>query len=612
MRAHSTRPLDEPPLGCQPWRVGRILRALGLTSLALTIGCGPRAAPIRADAFSHFTTRRVDLYTDLRPARARALAEELEAVEDFFAHRFFPCARDFAMTRTSVTAIHDRGDADLILGPIRAGFYARARRSWERDLMVMSVSDDRQVYWLRTFAHELAHRYMAACYPRVPTWINEGMAEVLSTVRFEGKRARVGVPPFAFGRRFDTVRWNRMRITAVPRSRLPRLEALRRLTRREFYRDDHEEAILNYAAAWSAVHLLQVGDADLKRRFGQYLARLGADERPADQLFDEAFQGAALDQRVERYQRENLFDHLVMSRPRVVAPSVVLQPPSSAIHAHLGRLFSLTGNEDVAASHFAAAPQIAPVLLAMAENALSRGDHRMANAHLERILHRTPSDEHALHAWLAGHRVAGLRDEIFERRQHQFAKVATDPNGLALAAQLALEAGNLTRAARFSRRAADGGAACWRCWAVRGHVALAMNKRTQGVSYLRSAAAQLGHAISQSSYDGLREDLDRVQRPPRSTTTADTARVRAELERCYRSLLETGTRVRAEVTVELRLANTGAVRDVARLATTLRSPATEACMTAAVRRLIFPPLHEPTMTLSTTLHPDDRDPSDKP
>lgn len=75
----------------------------------------------------------------------------------------------------------------------------------------------------QAFAHELTHRWVDACVPTLPLWMNEGLATTLETIRVHEDDIELGVPPF----RFDAdgpvhgVRRDGSRVLRVDRGTLP-------------------------------------------------------------------------------------------------------------------------------------------------------------------------------------------------------------------------------------------------------------------------------------------------------------------------------------------------------------------------------------------------------
>lgn len=112
------------------------------------------------------------------------------------------------------------------------------------------------------FLHELTHRFVAYRYGPVPTWLNEGLAEYYSTLRFENGKAVLGdVVPGAY----------------VPAGVAPSVRELLAAKQSTFYAEDvsvpyrrDEVRALYYSASFAFVHFLSNGPDekdDLRGRF---------------------------------------------------------------------------------------------------------------------------------------------------------------------------------------------------------------------------------------------------------------------------------------------------------------------------------------------------------
>ena len=125
----------------------------------------------------------------------------------------------------------------------------------------------------RILAHELAHAVLAPKTRTRGTFVEEGLAEVLSDWLVFGGGGRFGDV------RIDSL--TRMRDAArALREHRPKLASLVRLTDEEFHRADRRDD--HYDLAWSFVHfLLTTDDPALAGRFGKFIGTL-ARGKPRD------------------------------------------------------------------------------------------------------------------------------------------------------------------------------------------------------------------------------------------------------------------------------------------------------------------------------------------
>jgi tetratricopeptide (TPR) repeat protein len=154
----------------------------------------------------------------------------------------------------------------------------------------------------RTAAHEYAHAAIRASGRKLPLWLTEGIAEVFSTVRFQGGDAVLGNP-------------NPGRVQALERGRWIPLIELMDMTGTPG--GGHERTSMFYAESWALTHLLMFSPA-YSPRMGALLDRLGGGTSGARVIGDvHGKPPAALEQDVRAW----------LARPGL--PSVTVAPPGS-------------------------------------------------------------------------------------------------------------------------------------------------------------------------------------------------------------------------------------------------------------------------------------------
>jgi hypothetical protein len=128
------------------------------------------------------------------------------------------------------------------------------------------------------FVHEMVHALMDRSFGDAPPWLDEGLAQYLSTVRLEDDRVVLGDPVPA--------------ATAVPSSLLPSVQDLMRADPDRFHprEADSETAGRYYAGAWVLVHLFENGPDVYRKRFG-VLASALQDGKTADDAWQAAMAG---------------------------------------------------------------------------------------------------------------------------------------------------------------------------------------------------------------------------------------------------------------------------------------------------------------------------------
>ena len=142
-----------------------------------------------------FETEHVILNADTSKQRGEAL---IRHVEKFRTALGVLTGLDFsedATPKLRVYAFSDHGD--YVAASERPGTGGIYRTHYKGNVSLISVDDDagrdygRQVL-LHEYTHHLLHQYSPFTYPR---WYDEGFAEYVSTIQFEGHLANIGRPP---------------------------------------------------------------------------------------------------------------------------------------------------------------------------------------------------------------------------------------------------------------------------------------------------------------------------------------------------------------------------------------------------------------------------------
>jgi hypothetical protein len=126
-------------------------------------------------------------------------------------------------------------------------------------------------------AHELAHRFASKRYPRLPVWLDEGLALYLSTIELRGASLVVGAPP---PRQLEDLRG----LSAVAIE--PLLEANEGL--------HFPYGLEHYDAAWALVHYLLSVEGE--HRFTELLGGLATAPDDAEPTLQALYPGRDLTQ----------------------------------------------------------------------------------------------------------------------------------------------------------------------------------------------------------------------------------------------------------------------------------------------------------------------------
>ena len=205
-------------------------RACPLWALALV----PALAHSTPAVWQRLATAHFELLTDASERHAAGLLLHLEQLRRFLPPENF-------VDRPRIIAFRSVSEYEPYrLSEGADAYYAGASG---RDYIVMPLSG---AVDFRLGAHEYAHLVANHAGSHFPGWLAEGLAEVLSTIRFESGRAVVGMPDPGRLRTLQHAKWLPLETVAAFD-----LEA----------RHSKEERGMFYAESWALVHMLMFSPA---------------------------------------------------------------------------------------------------------------------------------------------------------------------------------------------------------------------------------------------------------------------------------------------------------------------------------------------------------------
>jgi hypothetical protein len=332
----------------------RWTRVACLISAFVASGCAYQAEK-RAAGWLVVDAPGVRLRTTIRRADALALVGQMQRIRDVLAGNALRCADRADRGPVEVTALPWHYLQEV--GPSAEGHYRSTSVSWLaefRDRIVvwshagkstLQTGSKRSRSMKQLFQHELAHHLIDACFPNTPIWLHEGLASLLETTHLQRERVTFGVPRFILVKsgstRYTIVDGDGLEMTAVGIRQLPTLDELFAASREgRFYRNELGfDRTTAYAAAWALVHMLELGDDELRPRFARYLQSLRGGKGDPDALFAQAFQGVPLQSRFTGYVRRGEFQLLLkpIEPPTEVSVRVRSMSPAEA-HLEWARL----------------------------------------------------------------------------------------------------------------------------------------------------------------------------------------------------------------------------------------------------------------------------------
>ncbi len=314
-----------------------LVRRVRLFLLGLGVSCAwvASAAPKWVKASTPELTILSASGEKLAVARAKEFLQYIATLRAFFGTGdvplppltmvLFPSERDFSRYRPL--------GADGKPQPV--GGYFGQYESWA----VIGVPSGYDDEVRRTLYHEGVHWYLAATARWLPAWLDEGTAEVLSTLE---------VTP-------DAARWGRELRPHVAYLGRHGFVPLRRLVmtgRDELFVGHGGATTQFYAQSWAFVHYLMFGDHSLPPTAIQDYAAAVKGGGDPDEAFRQAFGGTyeQLDQQLARYINGGKYFVRRRALAAVSAPKVT---PATAqeLDDALGRLALLAGRPTLAADH---------------------------------------------------------------------------------------------------------------------------------------------------------------------------------------------------------------------------------------------------------------------
>ena len=242
------------PLCALVWDV-RISLVRILLIAALTLGAVQGSDKITVYESDHF-----ELITDGGKGRAQEILGQFERVRSFFT-QVLPTQAPLMKPRIVVFNT-DKGFREATLNEVASAYYTPLPH---RDMIAISAGNRESEQ--QRVVHEYLHMLVRYTDSDLPLWMNEGIAELYSTIQPLGKKIQVGVPIANHLLQLRNAWLNLEEVLAV----------------------DHASPIYNrrahagtfYAASWALVHMLSLGDA-YKSGYGQMAAGLGASKSAAE------------------------------------------------------------------------------------------------------------------------------------------------------------------------------------------------------------------------------------------------------------------------------------------------------------------------------------------
>jgi tetratricopeptide (TPR) repeat protein len=216
----------------------------------------PMAMPtLSAAGWIKVSTANFDLYTSTSESDARQTLETFERTRDFFL-RVKPATQVSQLPITLVAFANAKEYKQYSAKSFTPAYFTSDE---QRDYIVMSDLGELRE---RAAVHEYVHVLVRHSGLNVPLWLNEGMADVYSTMKVQDGRVVVGATP-------------KDRTYSLVNTKWLRLPALLAVDARSPAYNEATRAGVFYAQSWLLAHMLMLGEG-YAEKFPAFVERLSA------------------------------------------------------------------------------------------------------------------------------------------------------------------------------------------------------------------------------------------------------------------------------------------------------------------------------------------------
>ncbi len=225
---------------------------------------------VRADAAERWirlTTPHFEMYTTNGEKQARAALAVFEQVRYFFLQN----SQSKSVPDDPMEIIAFRSEKEYQPYRFNEGAFAYYVRSRKVDYIVMQ--DINSAHY-EAAVHEYTHLFVEHLNWKLPVWINEGLADLYSSLESEGNRAVVGRPLAGREMELRSHAWLDMNVLFAVESDSP-------------YYNKRDEMPIFYAQSWALTHMLALGKS-YRPEFPKFLAAV-ASGRPVVECFQAVY-----------------------------------------------------------------------------------------------------------------------------------------------------------------------------------------------------------------------------------------------------------------------------------------------------------------------------------
>ncbi len=209
-----------------------------LTALVICAALSPDANA--AEHWIRLTTPHFEMYTTNGEKQGTAALKVFEQVRYFFLQNSHSKAAPDARVRI----IAFRSEKEYKPYRFNEGAAAYYLRSRKMDYIVM---EDISAEHYQTAVHEYTHLVVEHLGLKLPVWLNEGLADLYSSLEAKGNQAVVGRPIEGRAMILMTQRWLDLNLLLAVDSDSP-------------YYNERDKMSIFYAQSWALTHMLALGN----------------------------------------------------------------------------------------------------------------------------------------------------------------------------------------------------------------------------------------------------------------------------------------------------------------------------------------------------------------
>ncbi len=225
----------------------------------LSLVCASAYPSPRRNTWSLAQDRDFQIYSQAGAESARSALQQFEQLRTFFLRNGLVGAQLKSSSRPPVRVIGFRSEKEYDAFRLRATADAFYVGTEHRDYIVMPALTPRV---FRLAAHEYAHTVLHSGGLALPPWLNEGLAEFFSTIRFTLKECQFGAAPPAH---LETLRHHAW----TP------LAQLLTTDKKSLAMKSRDQLATFYAESWALTHML-VSSPDYAPHFHSLIAALNS------------------------------------------------------------------------------------------------------------------------------------------------------------------------------------------------------------------------------------------------------------------------------------------------------------------------------------------------